>query len=70
MNAYGRVRLLLVDGDDLREMWDALADRELILAADVGDFSFERVRQLRERIGDLLADAFAPDFGLGSAGSA
>jgi hypothetical protein len=53
----GEPRLLLVDADDLRELWDALLLHECGRAADPGSFSFEVTRRLRERVGDLLADA-------------
>jgi hypothetical protein len=47
-----------VDADDLRELWDALLPHEAGLAVDPGDFSFEVTRRLRERVGELLADAY------------
>lgn len=53
-------RLLLVDLDDLRELWDALLIHEASLG-DPGDFSFEVTRGLRERVGNLLADYFVEE---------
>jgi len=50
-------RLLLVDLDDLRVLWDALLPHEASFA-DVADYDLEVTRRLRERVGNLLAVTF------------
>jgi hypothetical protein len=52
-----RVRLLLVDLDDLGELWDALLPHAASFE-DPGDHGLEVTRRLRERIGDLMADTY------------
>ncbi len=48
------VRLLLVEYDDLVELWDALLAHE-VRFDDPGDYGFEVTRRLRERVGELMA---------------
>lgn len=53
MRAF-RTRLLLVDLDDLRVLWDAVLRHRLSL--DPGDFDLEVAQVLQERLGELLSE--------------
>jgi hypothetical protein len=54
--AYGPVRLLLVDYDELRVLWDALSVRKQLI--EFASDEWEQVVAMQERVGELLASSF------------